>query len=433
MTYLGIELGTTTIADETWAKAIIQPRFAFGKLKLALYLPIIYKDDLLDPSTWYPPEGNDEWSFGTDQDGWDEIALDALNDLFLKIRYIQWGDNRDPFFFKFGNIDNFELGHGSIMRNYANDSNFPSERKIGLQLGVNREKGGLELMVNDAADPEVFGFRAHTRPFAPNAKLGIGLSAMTDINPDRGASALGDPIFLNLGIDLDQPIVESDRLSVILFADATSMIPYYREDPGFGSGFQLDAVWYDGKPKNWGLDAGVFGELFILDYRLELLVSNGLGRTPFYGPLYDVNSVDNVQALNLYLTDPSINANDPNRIGVKGEVGYTLDKVFYITGGYNWNWPVNPVPGEYVDDEFWMEFGLFEELLPVYGSIGLRRIGLAAPLINGDSISFFDENLVLAGALVYPLSPIMELALEVQSNVIGGKWYPTWSVLTRLN
>jgi len=440
MNFLGMELGTTTIADETWAKAIIQPRFALGKLKIALYLPIIYKEDMFDPGTWYHPEGNDEWSFGTDQDGWEEIALDALNDLFLKIRYLQWGDNRDPFFFKFGNLDNFTIGHGSIMRNYANDSNFPTERKVGLNLGVNREKGGLELMVNDAADPEIFGFRAYTRPFAPGAKLGFGLTALADINPERldyGAGATyGNPMFFNAGLDLDQPVIERDALSIILFADVASMIPYFREDvAGFNvsSGLATDAVWYDGRPKNWGVDAGIFGKLLILDYRLEFLYSDGIFEPRFYNNMYDLQSVGKVTDLVNYLDNPADPQYDLQRMGVYGELGYTMDKVFYIAGGYNWNWPIDPVPGEFADDSFWVEFGLFKDLLPLYGSIALTRVGLAAPLINGETITFFDENLVLSGELVYPISPILELAVQVQSNVIGGQWYPSVSIITRLN
>ncbi len=443
MNFLGVELGTTTIADETWAKVVIQPKFALGKLKVALYLPVIYKEDMFDPSTWYHPEDNDEWSFGTDQDGWDQIALDAVNDLFLKIRYLQWGDNRDPFFFKFGNLENFTIGHGSIMRNYANDSNFPTERKIGLNLGVNKEKGGLELMVNDAADPEIFGFRAYIRPFAPGAKLGFGLTALADINPERldfGAPATyGQPMFFNVGLDLDQPIIERDALSIILFADVASMIPYFREDVDpvttytVPAGLAKDAVWYDGKPKNWGVDAGIFGKLLVLDYRLEFLYSDGTYQPWFYNSMYDIQSLENVIQLVEYLDDPSVAANDLQRMGVYGELGYTMNKVFYIAGGYNWNWPINPAPGEFADDKAWVEFGLFKDLLPLYGSIALTRVGLAAPLINGDTITFFDENLVLSGELVYPISPILEIAVEVQSNVIGGQWYPSWSILTRLS
>jgi hypothetical protein len=435
MNFLGMELGTTTIDEQTWAKVVIQPRFSFGKLKVALYLPIIYTEDMLDPKTWYRPAGNNEWSFGVDKagEGWDVIALDALNDLFLKIRYIEYGDNRDPFFFKLGNLADLTIGHGSIMRMYANDSNFPTERKIGLNLGVNREKGGLEVMVNDAADPEILGFRAHTRPFAPGAKLGIGLTALADLNPERASTGYGNAMFINAGIDLDQPIIEREALGVILFADATSMIPYFREDIGFGSGFQPDAIWYDGKPKNWGIDAGIFGKLLMLDYRLEFLYSDGIAQTPFYGPLYDLQSAQKVTELEDYLADPSNPAKDLQRVGVYGELGYTMNKVFYISGGYNWNWPINPVSGEFVDDTLWVELGVFEDLLPVYGSVALYRIGLAAPLLNGETITFFDQNLLLSGELVYPISPIMELALVFQSNVIGGEWTPSVSILTRLN
>jgi hypothetical protein len=451
MNLLGVEIGTTTIEEKTYAKVIVQPRFTLGKLKVALYLPIIYTSDMFDPDDWYKPEDNNEWSFGTDKDGWDEIALDALNDLFLKIRYIQWGDNRDPFFFKFGNLQNFTVGHGSIMRNYSNDSNFPAERKIGLNLGVNREKGGLELMVNDAADPEIFGFRAHTRPLAPNLKLGIGLTALADINPERleyGQSAsLGNPMFFNVGLDLDQPLVERNALSVILFADVASMVPYFREDGSYtdpkppnpvytvSSGLAMDALWYDGKPRNWGVDAGIFGKLLILDYRLEFLYSDGIYQPPFYNSFYDINSRDNVIQLVKYLDDPTDSQFDLQRMGIYGELGYTLDKVFYISGGYNWNWPINPASSdEWVDDTFWLELGLFEDLLPVYGSVALNRVGLVAPLINDpDSFDFFDKNLILSGELVYPVAPFMELAVIFQSNVFGGEWYPSLSILTRLN
>jgi hypothetical protein len=254
---------------------------------------------------------------------------------------------------------------------------------------------------------------------------------------NRGdAATLGNPMFFNAGIDLDQPILEQETLSMILFTDLTWMIPYFREDvAGYNvtSGFSSDAFWYDRRPKNWGVDAGIFGKLLILDYRLEFLMSDGIARTPFYGPLYNLESPARVLDLVQYLDNPADPQYDLQRMGVYGELGYTLDKIFYITGGYNWNWPINPVPGEFVDDNFWVEFGLFEDLLPVYGSIALTRVGLVAPLVNGETITFFNENLVLSGELVYPISPILELAVQVQSNVIGGKWYPSWSVLTRLN
>ena len=137
---LGMEIGSITIGEETYAKAVIQPTFSLGKLRMGLYLPIIYQKNLFDPDEWYRPLGNDEWSFGTDK-GWStntaDAALDAATDLALKIRFLEYGRPLyDPFFIKVGNLDNFTLGHGLLMRNYANDSDFPAVRHLGLNLGL---------------------------------------------------------------------------------------------------------------------------------------------------------------------------------------------------------------------------------------------------------------------------------------------------------
>ncbi|MCK5674750.1 MAG: FecR domain-containing protein, partial [Spirochaetales bacterium] len=133
---LGLEIGTVTIDGKTYSKAIIQPTFNIGRLKMSLYLAIVYQTDLFDWNDWYQPEGNNEWSFGFDQDGNKDIVLDAFSDLFLKIRYIEWGKQRDPFFFKVGNINSVTLGHGILMKNFANDANFPAIRRVGLNLGI---------------------------------------------------------------------------------------------------------------------------------------------------------------------------------------------------------------------------------------------------------------------------------------------------------
>ncbi|RPJ07180.1 MAG: hypothetical protein EHM28_08035, partial [Spirochaetaceae bacterium] len=64
---MGMEIGTVTIGEQTYAKAVLAPVFTFDKLKLALYLPIIYQTNMFDAADWYKPNGNWEWSFGTDE------------------------------------------------------------------------------------------------------------------------------------------------------------------------------------------------------------------------------------------------------------------------------------------------------------------------------------------------------------------------------
>ncbi len=444
MDFLGMEIGTVTLPDPsgetvTWAKAVIQPRFKIGKLKVGLYLPIIYHTDLFDPDDWYHPMVNgqpdDEWSFGTDQSGWDEVAVDLVNDIFLKIRYIEWGRQRDPFFFKFGNWGDLTMGHGSIMRHYANDLDFPAERKLGLNLGISRKKGGLEAMISDAADPQLFGIRPYWKPGA--GKLALGFTALADLNPaqlpygDMGAE--GKPIFLNGGLDVELPVVEGKRLSVVPYMDAAFMLPFFREPVAgvVSSGFAMDAVWNNGALHNYGAMAGVLGNISFLDYRLEFRYSDGIFQPAFYGPLYDRESRQRVTELVAYLGDPA--SMNVRTMGVYGELGFTLERILYISGGYYWPWPSDWSTATWVNDTLHLEFGILKGLLPLYGSIALDRDGIGAPLMRGESLDFFDQNLRFSGEIVYPFSPIMELALQAGTNFVGTKVYPTFSILTRIN
>ena len=451
MDFLALELGTVTLEGETWAKAVIQPRFALGKLKMALYLPVIYQNDILNPATWYHPDGNDEWSFGFDQDAWDAGLLDALNDLFLKIRYIQYGEQRDPFFFKFGNLDNLTIGHGSIMRNYANDADFPAVRKVGLNLGLDRDKAGLEAMISDAADPQLFGGRLYYRPAGKAFPLAFGLSALTDLNPERvplleaATAEYGMPIFINFGADLDLPLVNRRALSVIFFGDVAAMIPYLRQPVDTSliaglsgatipAGWQWNAFW-DGGPKNWGAMTGVLGNLLVLDYRVEYRYSVGTFKPAFYGPLYDRRSRELAEELIRYLDDPADPAYGGVEMGIFGELGYTLPRVFAISGSYYWPWPAGGTPSSaWPEDTLSLEFGILKGLLPLYGSIAMYREDTFSQLVRnpGNPISFFDANLLFSGEIVYPVGPLLDLALQVNTHVVGGRWYPSVSILTRV-
>jgi hypothetical protein len=49
----------------------------------------------------------------------------------------------------------------------------------------------------------------------------------------------------------------------------------------------------------------------------------------------------------------------------------------------------------WINDTLHFEFGILKGLLPLYGSIALDRVGIGAPLMRGESLNFFDENLLL--------------------------------------
>ncbi|MGO9308166.1 MAG: FecR domain-containing protein, partial [Spirochaetia bacterium] len=197
---LGMEIGSLTVADPnnpgstlTYAMAVLEPTFTTGKLKMVLYLPVTFQGDLFNESGWYRPAGNNEWSFGTDQSGLSHQAADFARDLLWKIKDIEYGARKDPFFLKVGNLDGVTIGHGLVMSNFANDTDFPAVRHVGVDVGVDTPAGGFEGLVSDVAPdivggslepPDVIGGRI-SAPLVPGASAKIGFSAIVDLNPAR--------------------------------------------------------------------------------------------------------------------------------------------------------------------------------------------------------------------------------------------------------
>ena len=331
---LGMEIGSITIDNKTYSKAVLQPQFSIGKLKLGLYLPIIYESNMFDPEDWYHPRGNDEWSFGTDQDWGSDIdsimvgVEDILSDLFLKIRFIELGEQRDKFFLKVGNLNNMNIGHGTLMRNYANDANFPSIRRVGVNMGFDLGGFGMETVVNDLAEPEIFGARLYFRPAPKMFPMAIGLAGVADIDPageipvDRtdtsgtdAALAVGDPIFVAASLDLDLPIVNNDMFSIIMFGDVAGMMPYLRESITDGTstvdaGFVVDALYNADAAagelplNNYGIVAGLMGNIFVADYRLEYRNYRGTFKPAFFSTNYDRVRAQYATELKSNLLDP---------------------------------------------------------------------------------------------------------------------------------
>jgi hypothetical protein len=424
---LGMEIGSITINNQTYAKAVIQPVINLGKLKAALYLPIIYQKNLFDPSDWYRPKGNDEWSFGTDI-GWSEKPLEALadaaTDLFLKFRYIEYGRPLDdPFFFKVGNLNSFTVGHGLVMRNYANDAEFPAIRRLGFNLGMDMGAWGFEALTNDLLEPEIFGGRLYVRP-VPDFKLAFGLSAVADIAPASifgdDASNYGDPIFIAGGVDLDLPIITSQLLGIRLFADAAAMMPYLRTDaagyPGVEAGWQLDAVYSDGKPQNWGAAAGLMGNVLFIDWRLEYRYFTGAFRPAFFDSGYERARAQRVTDWAGYLSG-DVDQN-PSVMGVYGEGGASLfrDKIS-LKLGYFWPWSADASISEQIalaNDYFKAELRVQKGIVPIIdlsGAVIYERKSFV-PSIQDGTLRLFDENTVFSGELVMPVpgAPNLDLA-----------------------
>lgn len=442
---LGFELGSVTINGTTYSKAIVQPNFNFGKLRFGLYLPVIYSNDIFNPNDWYKPAGDNEWSFGTDY-SWSKdpmgAALDVTRDVALKIKYFEFGKQLDdPFFIKVGNLNDLTIGHGLIMRNYNNSTEFPAIRRIGFNVGFDAGGFGLEALVNDLADPWLYGGRFYFRPIQ-GSKIALGLDGAIDISPASSLPAgdqtsYGNPMFVSGGADLDLPIIPSNGfLSVRAFADAAATVPYTRNDIAATStsallpaGPQYNLIFNQatGSFQNWGADAGFMGNVLFIDWRLEYRYYTGFFRPSFYDASYDKMRASYVYQYYKYMTDASLVASSPAVMGIYGEGGFSLirDKLS-LKLGYAWPW--DPSAGSNVmeqlvlsSDEFHAALIVKKGLIPIFdvsGSITYDRRGLAqalylsSPAGGGSAFQLIDANTTFAGELVVPVpkTPNLDVA-----------------------
>lgn len=431
---LGFEIGSVTIDSTTYSKAVIQPVFKIGKLKMGLYLPIIYTSNLFDSDDWYHPAGNDEWSFGSGQ--WKsapgEAALDALQDLALKIRFIEYGRQlEDPFYLKVGNLNTMTLGHGLLMRNYANDQDFPAVRRIGLNMGVTGEKTGFELVTNDLSDPSVAGGRLFFFPIK-DFPFSLGVQGVADFFPARELAApesVGDPIFLGLGLDMDLPIIRRNALfGIRWFAEGAAMMPYIRDASslaGVDEGFQTQILWSDDRLMNWGAASGFIGNVAIVDWRLEYRYFTGAFKPAFFDSAYERNKGDYAAEYADFLTAPATYDAAPNVMGIYGEGGFTfLREKLTFKMGYFWPWSVDAtsIAAQIANEDYFVaQLVVKKGLIPVvnvYGSVSYEKRGLAKDLFFDNDFTLFDANTTLKGEIVMPVprTPNLDIAFVFSTS-----------------
>ncbi|MFA6366257.1 MAG: hypothetical protein WCX13_03610 [Candidatus Hydrogenedentales bacterium] len=435
---MGMEIGSVSIDGNSYSKVVLSPEVRIGRLKLGFYLPVIYTDDLFNPGSWYQPGGNNEWDFGarywSSGDTFGGV-MDVAADIILKVKYLEYGQPlEDPFFVKVGNLHGLTVGHGLIMRDYRNDTDFPSIRRTGVNTGIDFGGIGFEALANDLPLPEIAGARVYFRPIK-KSKLAFGVSAVADF---AAAQDLLDPTYVNVvdnfvfvgtGVDLDLPIIKSNEImSLRAFADASLTIPYVKapftsNSTLIPSGFQTDLVW-DGSPKNWGAAAGLLGNVLFIDWRLEYRYFTGIFRPAFFDSTYERNRSIFVQQYIRYLDGTRNISTAPTVMGIYGEAGFSLFKdKLALTAGYMWPW--DPAVGFTLsadaDDEFHAGIAIKKGLIPVVdvaGAIYYDKRGLVNSIVDG-SFEFFDDKTAFAGEIDIPIPNTPNLAIGVIFKVVA--------------
>jgi len=413
------EIGTITIDGETYSKLVLSPLVEAGSFRAAFYLPIIYVD-LFDGGTWYRPRGNNEWSFGADQDSGADIALDLWTDLWLKVRYVEYGDaGWDPFYVKLGNLDAMTLGRGALFDGYANNYDFPAIRRLGLNMGLDR-RFGVEVLMDDLARPNLGGLRVSWNPLDSGFEL--GLTGAADLRPlaDRGNSGeLGDPWLVAGGLDADLFEINRERLKLAWFTDASAMLPVYREATsgpyaGVSSGAAWDVLWNDDRPTNFVLRTGVRGVLGPIRYGLDYRFWNGVAVPSLFDSAYGRLRTGYVADYTAYLNGTTVPG---DHMGVYGEAYWDIldNERLSLGAAYDWPWDVGSDGASYdTDDYLKVELAVGRRLIRAYGVHGALRFErrrVRQTVSRPDDYSWFDGFTVISGEIVFPLNPILEVAL----------------------
>ena len=164
---LGLGVGSATIDGVIYNQVALRPELSFGKLGIGLDL-VMYIDN----------EG------AIRKDEWDEAS-----DFIDKFLFIRWGQKSDPFWFKWGSLNNVTIGYGGLLAGYSNMMEFPSVRKVGINTGVSFGNFGTELFLSNMKDfsrgGTLMGLRG-TYKLSDAIPLTFGLNFIMDMNQFSG-------------------------------------------------------------------------------------------------------------------------------------------------------------------------------------------------------------------------------------------------------
>jgi hypothetical protein len=158
---------------------------------------------------------------------------DEPQDFARFIRYVRYGNKRDPVYAVAGQLWGASIGHGTLVSRYSNSLSL-DHPKVGLALDVNTEFVGVETMTDWVGNPTLMAGRAYLRPFGDMPILrgwAIGVSGATDRRAPVGVSgplqsdSKGNPIIPNeqavytAGVDTEFEVLRNPLISLIPYID----------------------------------------------------------------------------------------------------------------------------------------------------------------------------------------------------------------------
>ncbi|PJB40367.1 MAG: hypothetical protein CO108_14950 [Deltaproteobacteria bacterium CG_4_9_14_3_um_filter_63_12] len=279
----GADLGFGKLGDDTFLSILLAANFAIDELSFGLQVPLRLRMIDEEPTDGDGVEIRDE--------DWDEAS-----DYLRIIRFIQWAKPGEVFYARVGELSGATVGHGTLMSNYLNVLDI-DHYQLGVDTKVNTLYGGGELVLDNLAQPEIFGGRAFVRPWsfvdAESFLLGwsVGLSLLTDLGAPR--------------------TIDSDPATNVPLVDKTHNLQYTTEAVvmlGFDTDFTvleneivrvtpyIDNNVLAGLEAGYGLHVGVLTDVTLpadttLNLRLEYQYLGESYAPQYVDPLYEIQRV----------------------------------------------------------------------------------------------------------------------------------------------
>ena len=162
--------GSATINDKIYNQFSIRPEFAFEKFAMGLDIYFYFDEN----GELY----SKNWNFSS--------SKTTLQTIIDKIYYVRWGQPEDDMYFRIGALPTITLGHGSLVSNYSNSTDYPRVRRTGFNFKKKINNYTLEIIhsnLKNIFEPAVFGVN-NTFDFSKQLKLNIVLVA--DFNQQKG-------------------------------------------------------------------------------------------------------------------------------------------------------------------------------------------------------------------------------------------------------
>ena len=398
--------------EGNYIKTIINTEFHLGPVGLGLSLPL---NLLVNPDSGI---NRDDITYNgvIRKRDWDEPL-----DYFKFVRYLRYGQKRDPVYFLAGQLWGASIGHGTLVNRYANSLNL-DHTKFGLAFDVNTTYFGVETLTDSLGDPSLLGGRAYLRPFGDTLFLrgwAVGVSVVTDRTaPRRYVTSSGAPSITLQQDPQGNPLVFSDAVFAggvdtefeLLHNSIISLIPYVDLNRIAGAGN--------------GLHAGILTDIYlpvpILDINVQARLEYRMmqpGYIPeYFDQTYDLGRVQYVgtcpggvaacpkftaaQASHASAADPGA----IDRKGYYGELAFGFAGFLQIGGLYQ----------DYEGDPSGASLGLFATL-PKLEIIKLSAYYLRKNMKSGFDDAFkLDERSLLAASAAYKMFGPVYLRVDFQ-------------------